>query len=262
MARLLDPVGLLRRLCGEFCRRAHEARLSRPIELGLLVDGCKYQIEVGARSASVTESQMGRSYLRLNVADFTRLVLGQLDTDRALKEDRLVPSTTLARDVGRVLFPPLPFWRPSAGRSGCRQRGWRLRVGRKTTPVISRGTHQGSRNLVPQYDDRAIGGRRPFDRHGPDHASDFAQSFRPLAAIVVIQRDPERIAAGIAFHGQSNLKPIGRFFPAERTYQRSPCESARIAARRGRRQPRCDRSSVQADWPCSPAEIAGGLPGG
>lgn len=112
MARLLDPVGLLRRMCGEFCRRAHEARLSQPIELGLLVDGRKYQIEVGARSASVTENQMGRSYLRLNVADFTRLVLGQLDADLALQEDRLVPSTTLAREVGRVLFPPLPFWRP------------------------------------------------------------------------------------------------------------------------------------------------------
>ena len=55
---------------------------------------------------------LGRSYLRLNVADFTRLVLGQLDWDRALEEGRVVPSTGLARDAGRVLFPPLPFWRP------------------------------------------------------------------------------------------------------------------------------------------------------
>ena len=112
MARLLDPAGLLRRLSAEFCRRAHEAHLSHPIELGLLVDGRKYQIEVGARSATIVENQMGRSYLRLNVADFTRLVLGQLDTDQALKDDRLVPSTALAREVGRVLFPALPLWRP------------------------------------------------------------------------------------------------------------------------------------------------------
>ena len=55
---------------------------------------------------------LGRSYLRLNVADFTRLVLGQLDWDRALEESRVVPSTGLAADAARVLFPPLPFWRP------------------------------------------------------------------------------------------------------------------------------------------------------
>ena len=55
---------------------------------------------------------MGRSYLRLNVADFTRLVLGQLDWDAALAEDRVQPSTALARDVGLALFPALPLWRP------------------------------------------------------------------------------------------------------------------------------------------------------
>jgi predicted acetyltransferase len=111
MARLLNPLGLLRMMCGVFAQRAVEAQLARPLELGLLVDGRKYQIEV-AGSGRATADTLGRSYLSLNVADFTRLVLGQLDWDRALEEGRVAPSTALARDAGRVLFPPLPFWRP------------------------------------------------------------------------------------------------------------------------------------------------------
>jgi predicted N-acetyltransferase YhbS len=111
MARLLDPLGLLRKMCGAFVERAKAAGLGRPLELGLLVDGRKYQIEIAGR-ARATADTLGRSYLRLNVADFTRLLLGQLDWDRALAEDRVAPSTALAGDVGRVLFPPLPFWRP------------------------------------------------------------------------------------------------------------------------------------------------------
>lgn len=111
MARLLDPLKLLRMMCGVFLQRATEAGLALPLELGLLVDGQKYQVEIAGRGRAVADT-IGRSFLRLNVADFTRLVLGQLDWDRALEEGRVVPSTGLARDAGRVLFPLLPFWRP------------------------------------------------------------------------------------------------------------------------------------------------------
>jgi predicted acetyltransferase len=111
MARLLDPLGLLRILCGVYVQRAAEAGLARPLELGLLVDGQKYQIEISGRGRA-TLGALGRHYLRLNVADFTRLMLGQLDWDRALEEGRVAPSTDLAGGAARVLFPPLPFWRP------------------------------------------------------------------------------------------------------------------------------------------------------
>jgi predicted N-acetyltransferase YhbS len=111
MARILDPLGLLRKLCCLFTQRATEAGLARPVELGLLVDGRKYQIDI-AGSGRATADTLGRSYLRLNVADFTRLVLGQLDWDRAVAEGRVVPSTALAHDAARVLFPRLPYWRP------------------------------------------------------------------------------------------------------------------------------------------------------
>jgi predicted N-acetyltransferase YhbS len=112
MMRLLDPLGLLRRLCGEFDRRAAEARLPRPLDLGLLVEGQKFQLELRNETFEATSQRIGRSYLRLNVADFTRLVLGQLNWDAAETDNRLECSTALAREAGRILFPTLSLWRP------------------------------------------------------------------------------------------------------------------------------------------------------
>jgi len=112
MARLLDPLALLNRLGEDFCCRAAAAGLPRPLELGLLVEGRKYQIEVSQAGAHALANHVGRSYLRMNVADFTRLVLGQLDWATALADGRVVPSTALARHAARVLFPPLPLWHP------------------------------------------------------------------------------------------------------------------------------------------------------
>ena len=112
MMRLLKPLELLRRLCDRFDRRASEARLTRPLDLGLLVDGQKYQLELGRQGICATSERLGRSYLRLNVADFTRLVLGQLDWGAAIAEGRLECSTALAREAGCALFPKISFWRP------------------------------------------------------------------------------------------------------------------------------------------------------
>ncbi len=112
MARLPDPLRLLRRLCDEFHRRAEQAGLPRPMDLGLLVNTRKYQLEITRERARVVSRRVGRSYLRLNTADFTRLVLGQLDWQRAIAEGRLEVSTALAEEAGRALFPRLPLWRP------------------------------------------------------------------------------------------------------------------------------------------------------
>ena len=112
MARLLQPLKLLRRLTDVFATRAEKAGLKRPSELGLLVDGQKYQLEIGRTGVKVVSRRVGRSHLKLNVADFTRLVLGQLDIDATLAEQRMEASTGLAREVGQVLFPRLLLWRP------------------------------------------------------------------------------------------------------------------------------------------------------
>ncbi len=112
MARLLNPLKLLRLLCGEMARRAEEAALPRPLELGLLVEGKKYLLEITGQGARAVSRRLGRSYLCLNVADFTRLLLGQLDWHRAPAEGRVEFSTVLARQAAPVLFPSLPLWRP------------------------------------------------------------------------------------------------------------------------------------------------------
>ena len=112
MVRLLEPLKLLRRLAGEFTCRAAQAGLPRPLELGLLVESTKYQLEVHREGTRIVPHRVGRSYLRMNVADFTRLALGALDWDRAVQEGRLEVSTALAQNAGRILFPSLPLWRP------------------------------------------------------------------------------------------------------------------------------------------------------
>jgi hypothetical protein len=40
------------------------------------------------------------------------LLLGHLDIDEALADGRLRASTQVAAELGRVLFPRLPLWRP------------------------------------------------------------------------------------------------------------------------------------------------------
>ncbi len=112
MMRLLDPLGVLRRLGGEFERRAEGAGLSRPFDLGLLVEGRKFQLELAREGVRATSHRVGRSYLRLSGDDFIRLLLGQLDWDAATADGRLECSTALAAAAGRALFPALPFWRP------------------------------------------------------------------------------------------------------------------------------------------------------
>ena len=64
----------------------------------------KYQIEIAGRGRAMAGT-LGRSYLRLNVADFTRLVLGQLEWDRALEEGALCPDRPGRRRRPRALSP-------------------------------------------------------------------------------------------------------------------------------------------------------------
>ena len=78
-----------------------------PVGLGPV--GRRPEVPTGAwgrEGVAVTSQRVGRSYLRLNVADFTRLVLGQLDWDAAIADGRLECSTALARR-GRPGVVPL-----------------------------------------------------------------------------------------------------------------------------------------------------------
>lgn len=112
MAKVLDPIGLLRTLTDVLRRRVERASIASTIELGIFVEGRKYLIEADAEGLCITGNRLGRSYLAMNVADFTRLLLGQLDWDWALRDRRIECSTALAQQFGRILFPTVPLYRP------------------------------------------------------------------------------------------------------------------------------------------------------
>jgi predicted acetyltransferase len=112
MAKLMNPVGFLRMLCPELHIRADAAGLTRPCELGVLIDGEKYSLIVSRRSVKLVRGKLGRSYVDCTGANLTRLLLGHMDLDVAIAEGRLRASTQLAVETARVLFPRLPAWRP------------------------------------------------------------------------------------------------------------------------------------------------------
>jgi len=112
MARLLVPMKLLGLLAEEFHRRAKAAGLELPAELGLAVDEKKYRIAMNRRSTRVVSRRLPPDHLQMNVADFTRLVLGQLDWPAAITEGHVTASTDQAKQMGRTLMPRLPLWHP------------------------------------------------------------------------------------------------------------------------------------------------------
>ena len=112
MARLLAPMKLLGLLAEEFHRRAKAAALPVPSELGLLVDEKKYRIVLNRRTTRIISRRLPKDYLQMNVADFTRLALGQLDWPVAMAEGRVSASTARAKKMGRILLPKLPLWHP------------------------------------------------------------------------------------------------------------------------------------------------------
>jgi predicted acetyltransferase len=119
MVKLLDPAGFLRAICPQLHERAERARLTRPCELGLWVEGQKYRLVATRRSVKVGRSRLGRSYLRLNQAELTRLVLGHVDLDESIAHNRMRASTRLALETARALFPRLPLWHPPVDDLSC-----------------------------------------------------------------------------------------------------------------------------------------------
>lgn len=112
MVKLLDPAGFLRSLCPQLHQRADHSRLSRPCELGLLIEGRRFGLTIGRRSVKLTDDKIGRSYLSCNLAEFTRLLLGHTDVAEAVAQGRIESSTRVAVETAGVLFPRVPWWQP------------------------------------------------------------------------------------------------------------------------------------------------------
>ncbi|MGE0534569.1 MAG: GNAT family N-acetyltransferase [Pirellulales bacterium] len=110
MVRILDQPAFLGRMTPLWHARADATRLARPCELGLLVEGSRWQIVLTRRSAKLVPGKLGRSYLCCNWAELTRLLFGHSGAEESLAAGRLESSTRLAGDIAQVLFPKLPLW--------------------------------------------------------------------------------------------------------------------------------------------------------
>ena len=119
MYKLMDPAGFLRTIGPQLHERAERAGLPRPCELGLWAEGQKFRLVASRRSVKLGRSRLGRSYLRMNLAELTRLLLGHVDLDESIAHSRMRASTRLALDTARVLFPRLPLWRPPLDDLSC-----------------------------------------------------------------------------------------------------------------------------------------------
>lgn len=118
MVRLFDPPSLLRSMSDEWHRRADAARLPRPTDLGLLVDGQKFRLAFTRRGVKVLDDRIGRSYLSCNQAEFARLLLGHTDLEEAVSQGRIESSTRVAIELGQAIFARVPFWRPPLDQLG------------------------------------------------------------------------------------------------------------------------------------------------
>jgi predicted N-acetyltransferase YhbS len=112
LVKLFAPDAFLRRLRPQLLRRAKQARLELPCELGLNVDGAKCCLSVRRRGVGIKRGRLGRSYLECGHAEFVQLLLGHLNVHAAVAAGRLGASTRIAQQIAGVLFPGLPLWRP------------------------------------------------------------------------------------------------------------------------------------------------------
>ncbi|HEY2882504.1 MAG TPA: GNAT family N-acetyltransferase [Pirellulales bacterium] len=112
MVKIVDPLKLLAKLAPELEARAKQAGLPRDTELGLCVDGAKWRVVYNRRGIRIRTGKLGRNYLTLNRAEFTRLALGHGLVRETAFAGRIQSSTQTAIALAESLFPRLPLWRP------------------------------------------------------------------------------------------------------------------------------------------------------
>jgi predicted acetyltransferase len=123
MAKLLDPLLVLRRLIDEFTARARNAKLPRPLELGIDLRSCsggefagiieRYRLQIGQRRTQIVTGGPSRHFLTARCGDFASLVLGEAGADELAASGRLKASNKMASSLAAALFPNNGWWRPS-----------------------------------------------------------------------------------------------------------------------------------------------------
>jgi len=112
MAKVLRPLALLRRQSGRLLARADAGQIVQPWRIDLLADGRTYCLEASDGQLRVRRGKPGPDVIEMNAADFSRVLLGRLDWDRAFEDERVFVSSKNAAYVARVLFPLFSVWRP------------------------------------------------------------------------------------------------------------------------------------------------------
>ncbi len=112
MARVLQPLALMRLMKDLLHARAIAAGLPTRFELGFQVDEKHYLLSLAKPQLTVVGRKPTQHTVELSRGDFTRMLLGRLDWDHALAGERVVPRTAEAAAFARTLFPAVPFWKP------------------------------------------------------------------------------------------------------------------------------------------------------
>lgn len=112
MAKLLNPLHFLQQLLPVLRERIQQGGLGLPIEFGVSIGDQRLRITVDKRGAQMESGRLGRSYLTCSNEQFAQLLLGQIDLRAAVQRKTIIASTRGATEIGALLFPRLPFWRP------------------------------------------------------------------------------------------------------------------------------------------------------
>lgn len=123
MARLLDPLLVLRQLAPTLHSRARTTGLPRPSELGLELCGSgksrkdrgvveRFRLLLGRRTVRVETGGPSRHTIALKCADLAPLVLGDCPAAEMLSRGRIHAGTPRARQLAAALFPSSRWWRP------------------------------------------------------------------------------------------------------------------------------------------------------
>jgi predicted N-acetyltransferase YhbS len=133
MAKLLDPLAVLRRLLPIFSARADAADLSRPCELGIelragagrqasgsvgIASGSagvveRFRLCLTKREAHLETGGPSRHSIALAASDLAPLVLGDCGAAAMAATGRLQPTTAKAASLAAPLFPGDQWWRPA-----------------------------------------------------------------------------------------------------------------------------------------------------
>jgi ribosomal protein S18 acetylase RimI-like enzyme len=112
MVKVLDPGRLVQALHPEFLVRLQADKRFAHRELGFVVGGQPWILEITPHSSRLSAARVRRTYLRCGGPQFVQLLLGHLDVRQAVADGLVAVSNQLALDAACTLLPPLPLWYP------------------------------------------------------------------------------------------------------------------------------------------------------